>query len=175
MAAWFERFRRLDTWTEVEQRRECQPHPAPFVGNRGPALATADLAGQDAVMHALLAVEKTQLVQAGSEPHVLFVKDGCPLYGRAVKCLACSAVTEFRVHGLSAHLVANAATKARGPIPGNECRIIKGRIFGSESVSGRKHHDSFRNLQEAFGAMFQWNSDDYNNLTGDVKERPALA
>jgi hypothetical protein len=37
---------------------------------------TAALAGQDALIQALLAIVKPQQIEAGSEPHVMFVKDG---------------------------------------------------------------------------------------------------
>jgi hypothetical protein len=129
---------------EVKQRGESKPHPAPFIGNQGPTPVTADLAGQDAVIHPLLAIEKTQMIQAGSQPHVMFVKDNSPLHGSAMQCLASFAVTEFRVHRLSAHLIANAAAKTRSLVFWYKCRIIKGCIFGSESVLGREHHKSFQ-------------------------------
>lgn len=67
--------------------------------------------------------------------------------------LAGSAVTEFRIHWLSAHLVSDPAAKARGPVPWNKCRIIKGRICGSESVRRCKHHNVFQDLQQASDAM----------------------
>jgi len=110
---------------KVKQRGEGKPHSAPFIGNRGPALVAADLAGRDAAIPALLAIEKTQLIPTGSEPHLVFVKDGSPLHRSAMQCLACFAVTELGIHGLSVYLVSNAATKARGLVLWNKCRVIK--------------------------------------------------
>ena len=144
MAAWFECLRHLGPLSEAKQSGERKPHPAPLIGNRGPTLIAADFAGQYAVIHALFAIEIIQLIQTGSEPHVMFVKDGSPLHGGAMQCLASFAVTEFRIHRLSAHLVANAAAKTRSLVFWHKCRIIKGCIFGSESVFGREHHKSFQ-------------------------------
>jgi hypothetical protein len=110
--------------TKVKQRRESKPHPAPFIGNRGPTPVAADLAGQDAFIPVLLTIEKTQIFQSGSEPHLMFVKDGSPLHRSAMQCLACSTMTEFGLHRFSAHLVSNAATKAGGLVFWNKCRIL---------------------------------------------------
>ena len=116
MAAWFECLRHLGPLSEAKQSGERKPHPAPLIGNRGPTLIAADFAGQYAVIHALLAIEIIQLIQTGSEPHVVFVKDGSPLHRSAMQYLACSAMTQFGIHGVGAHLVPDAATKARGPV-----------------------------------------------------------
>ena len=124
---------------EIKQGGEGKPHPTPFIRNGSTASFAADLAGQNAFMAALLAIEKMEVTQAGGEPHVAFVKDGGPLHGGAVQFPAGRAVTNFRIHGISAHLVSNGPAKAGGPVFGDKCRVIQGRIFGSESVFHQKH------------------------------------
>ncbi len=93
-------------------------------------------------MHSLLTIEKTQMIQAGGEPHMTLVKDGGPLHWGAVQFLARPAVTNFRIHGISTHLVANTPTKAGGSVLGDKLRIINGCIFESVSVSCGKHPQS---------------------------------
>ena len=99
----------------------------------------ADLTGQNAFMTVLLAIEKMQVTQAGGEPHMAFVKDGGPLHGGTVQFLAGQAVTNFRIHGISAHLVSNGPAKAGGPVFGDKRHVVQGRIFGSESVFHEKY------------------------------------
>jgi hypothetical protein len=93
-------------------------------------------------MPALLAIKKVEVIQTGNESHMALVKDGGPLHGGTVEFLARQAVTNFRIHGIGAHLVSNGPTKARGPVFGDKRRVIQGRIFGSESVFHGKHLES---------------------------------
>jgi hypothetical protein len=93
-------------------------------------------------MPALLAIEKIQVIQAGGEPHMALVKDGGPLHGGTVQFLAGQAVTNFRIHGISAHLVSNGTTKAGGSVFGDKRRVVQGRIFGSESLFHGKYLES---------------------------------
>jgi hypothetical protein len=120
--------------SEIKQRGEGKPHPTPFIGDRSATPATADLAGQDPFMQILIAVEKMQVTHAGDESHMALVKDGGPLHGGAVQFLAHQAVTNFRIHGISAHLVLNGPAKAGGPVFGEKRRVVQGRVFGSESA-----------------------------------------
>jgi hypothetical protein len=142
MAGWFEWIRYLGKMRKIKQRGECKPHLPPFVGNGSTTPAAADLAGQDPFLQALFAIEKVQVIQAGGEPHMTLVKDGGPLHGGTVQFLARQAVTNFRIHGISAHLVSNRPTKAGGPVFGDKRRIVEGCIFGSESVFWGKHLQS---------------------------------
>ena len=93
-------------------------------------------------MPALLAIKKMQVIQAGGEPDVALVKDGSPLHGGTVQFLARQAVTNFRIHGIGAHLVSNGPAKAGGPVFWDKRRVVKGGIFGSESVFHGKHPES---------------------------------
>ena len=141
MAGWFEYIRHLGKVPEIKQRGEGKPHSASFIGNGSAALAAADLAGQDAFVPALLAIEKMQMIHAGGEPHMALVKDGGPLHRSTVQFLARQAVTDFRIHGIGAYLVANRPAKADGAVFGDKRRIAQGCIFGSESVSCGMHRE----------------------------------
>jgi len=135
MACGLECIRHLVTMPEIKQRGEGKPHPTSFIGNGSPTPAAPDLAGQDAIRPALLTIEKSQVIQAGGEPHMGLVKDGRPLHRGTVQFLAHQAVTNFRIHGIGAHLILNGPTKAGGPVFGDKRRVVQGCIFGSESVS----------------------------------------
>jgi hypothetical protein len=102
-----------------------EPHPAPFICNGSAAPFAADLAGQNAFMAVLLAIEKMEVMQTGGKPHMAFVKDGGPLHGGTVQFLAGQAVTDFRIHGIGAHLVSNGPAKAGGPVFGNKRRVVQ--------------------------------------------------
>jgi hypothetical protein len=128
---------------KIKQRGKSEPHRTPFIGNGSATPAAPDLAGQYAFMQTLLAVEEMQVLQACGEPHMTLVKDGGPLHGGTVQFLACQAVTDFRIHGISAHLISNGPTKADGSVFRNIRCIVKGGIFGSESVHSGKHLQSF--------------------------------
>ena len=124
MAGWFECIRYLGRRPEIKKGGEGKPHPPPFIGNGSPTSAAADLAGQDALMEVLLAIVKMQVIQTGNEPHMTFVKDGGPLHGGAVQFLARQAVTNFRINGITAHLVANGPAKAGGPVFGDKRFVV---------------------------------------------------
>jgi len=124
---------------EIKQRREGKAHPAPFIGNGRTTPAAADLAGQDAFTPALLTVEKMQVIQSGGGAHMALVKDGGPLHGGTMQLLARQAMTNLRIHGISAHLVSNSPAKAGGPVFGNKRRVVQIRILGAESVFYGKH------------------------------------
>jgi len=51
--------------SEIKQRGESKPHPAPFIGNGCTTPAAGDLAGQDAFMPDLFAIEIMQMIKAG--------------------------------------------------------------------------------------------------------------
>jgi hypothetical protein len=127
---------------EIKQRGEGKPHPTPFIAYGRTTPAAADLAGQNAFMPALLAIEKTQATQAGGKPHMAFVKDGGPLHGGTMQFLARQAVTNLCIHGIGARLVSNGPAKAGSLIFGNKRRVVQGGIFGSESVFHGKHLES---------------------------------
>ena len=59
MTGWFECFGCLGIRSKIKQGGESEPHSAPFVCNKGPAYFAADLAGQDTIIPAKLAVKKT--------------------------------------------------------------------------------------------------------------------
>jgi hypothetical protein len=72
----------------------------------------------------LLAIEKMEVIQAGGEPHMIFMKDSGPLHGGAVQFLARQAVADFCIHGITAHLVANTPAKAGGPVFGDKRLVV---------------------------------------------------
>ncbi len=140
MAGWFEAFRYRGRLSEIEQRGKSKPHPAPLVSDQGSTLAAADLAGEHALDNVPFTMVKTQQICPGDEPDVMLMEDSSPLHGSAMQHLTTPAVTELRIHGISAHFVANPATKTRCPEQGNKGRIIEGRICGSEVLAVRTFH-----------------------------------
>jgi len=134
MAGRLEGFRYHGMWAKIEQRRKGKPHPAPFISNRSPTLIATDLTRQYTLPDVPVTMVKTQQICSDRESYLMFMKDSRPLHRGTMQSLAGLAVTELRIHGISAHFVANSTTKARRPIFGNKCRIVKGRVCSAKLV-----------------------------------------
>ncbi len=125
VAGRFEGIRHIGRMPKIKERGKCKPHPTPLIGNGGSTSGAANLAGQDAFIKALLAIEKMQVIQSSSESDVMFVEDGGPLHGSAMQFLARLAVADLSIHRIRAHLVSNSPTIASRLIFGDERRIIQ--------------------------------------------------
>jgi len=118
--------------TKIKERREGQPHAAPFIGDGRSAQTTAHLAGKHSVMDVLIAVIEFQAVYASGYPDIALVENGCPLHGCAVQALACLAMADFGIHRVGTHFDLNRLAETACPVFDDKAGIFDRGIFGSE-------------------------------------------
>jgi len=121
---------------KLKERCESEPHVPPLVCDRSATMGTAHLAGQDPLrsLHGIppsiqSRVVKVEVIERGTVVKLdagLF-KNGDPLEGRPVQQLAATAVTQFRIEGVTPRAVRNAAAVARRMMGTSRFIICRGR------------------------------------------------
>ena len=122
--------------------KECwkgKPHATTFIRNQRTAVSTRHFAGKHSCPFTKLTIVKLDMFFSFCESNVVFVKNGGPLHGCAMKLLTVATVTNFRVDWIIAHLIFHSSTMTRRCIL--DTKVFVSSILRTESFTAMESTD----------------------------------